>query len=291
LWQGEPYLLLAHHLLCHAAPFATVYNQALREYRAFNRIRTDGRPMPDLVVSDDTCEAPFWLDDLKGESRSRCRVKRRGDRWNLVIDGDELALESCADGWSAAADLQRFLLAHHSRLSPRALTLTLFMRLLIVDQFVHGVGGARYDQVTDQVIQRFIGIDPPGFSVTTTTLYFPTAVGRERPCLQCLAHEGHRLRHRAMGETKMAMVRQIEQLPRGSAERQQIFSEMHNRLGTAIQAHPAIRNWEQRLDEATRIGLQEGPLFDREFFYAMQPRDRLSAVIEQYQSRFCDARY
>jgi hypothetical protein len=271
--------------------FATEYNQALREYRAFNRIRTDGRPMPDLVVSDDVCEAPFWLDDLKAESRSRCRVKRRGNQWNLVIDGDALALESGAEGWSAAANLQRFLLAHNSRLSPRALTLTLFMRLLIVDQFVHGVGGARYDQVTDQVIQRFIGIDPPGFSVTTTTLYFPTAVGRERPCLPCLAHEGHRLRHRAMGETKMAMVRQIEQLPRGSSQRQQIFSEMHNRLSTAIQAHPAIRNWEQRLDEATRISIQEGPLFDREFFYAIQPRDRLSAVIEQYQSRFSDARY
>jgi hypothetical protein len=27
-------------------------------------------------------------------------------------------------------------------------------------------------------------------------------------------------------------------------------------------------------------------LFDREFFYAMQPRDRLNAVIEQYQARF-----
>jgi hypothetical protein len=291
LWQGEPYLVLAHHLLCRAAAFATEYNQALREYRAFNRIRTDGRPMPDLVVSDDVCEAPFWLDDLKAESRSRCRVKRRGNRWNLVIDGDALALESGAEGWSAAANLQRFLLAHNSRLSPRALTLTLFMRLLIVDQFVHGVGGARYDQVTDQVIQRFIGIDPPGFSVTTTTLYFPTAVGRERPCLPCLAHEGHRLRHRAMGETKMAMVRQIEQLPRGSSQRQQIFSEMHNRLATAIQAHPAIHNWEERLDEATRIGIQEGPLFDREFFYAIQPRDRLSAVIEQYQSLFSDARY
>ena len=290
LWHGEPYLVLAHHLLCRAPAFAAAYNRALHEYRAFAHIRTDGRPMPDLVVSDDTCEAPFWLDDLSAESRSRCRVKRRGDRWNLAIDGDEFALESGADGWTAAADLQRFLLTHNARLSPRALTLTLFMRLLVVDQFVHGVGGARYDQVTDQVIQRFIGIEPPGFSVTTTTLYFPTAVGRQRPCLPCLAHEGHRLRHRAMGETKMAMVRQIEQLPRGSAQRQQVFSEMHNRLTQAIGAHPAIRNWEQRLDEATRLDIADSPLFDREFFYAMQPRDRLSSVIEQYQSRFSDAR-
>jgi hypothetical protein len=286
LWQSEPYLVLAHDILSRAPEFAAIYNAALREYRAFNRIRTDGRPMPDLTVSHDTCEAPYWLDDLGAHSRARCRVVRRGDAWSLVVGGDEFALGAGGDGWAAAADLKQFLIRHNARLSPRALTLTLFMRLLIVDQFVHGVGGARYDQVTDQVIQRFIGIAPPSFSVTTTTLYFPTAVGRPRACLPCLAHEGHRLRHRAMGEAKLAMVRQIEQLPRGSADRQQLFSEMHNRLSAAVQAHPAVRSWERRRDEAARSETQDQPLFDREFFYAMQPRDRLNAVIEQYQARF-----
>jgi hypothetical protein len=286
LWQGEPYLALAHHLLGRAAEFAQIYNTALHDYRAFHRIRTNGRPMPDLVASDNDCEAPFWVDDLSAQSRSRCHVRREGDRWILPLGGDEFVLQGSADGWAAAAALREFLARHNARLSPRALTLTLFMRLLIVDQFIHGVGGARYDQVTDQVIERFIGLSPPSFSVSTATLYFPTAVGRSRPCLPCLAQEGHRLRHTVMGQTKMAMVRQIEQLPRGSPERQQVFTEMHTRLSAAVQAHPAIRSWEERLENATRSGVQDAPLFDRELFYALQPRERLMAIIEQYESRF-----
>lgn len=286
LWQGEPYLALAHHLLCRAGEFASIYNTALHDYRAFHKIRAQGRPMPDLVVSQDDCEAPFWVDDLAAESRARCRVQRQGGQWILSIRGDDFILECNADGWTAATALRQFLARHNARLSPRALTLTLFMRLLVVDQFVHGVGGARYDQVTDQVIERFLDLAAPSFSVSTATLYFPMAVGRARPCLPCLAHEGHALRHRVMGQTKMAMVRQIEQLPRGSTQRQQVFTEMHSRLSAAVAAHPAIRGWEERLEEAIRSGAEDAPLFDRELFYALQPRDRLEAVIDQYKSRF-----
>ena len=74
--------------------------------------------------------------------------------------------------------------------------------------------------------------------------------------------------------------------PRGSAQRQQVFTEMHSRLSAAVAAHPAIRGWEARLEEAIRTGVEDAPLFDRELFYALQPRDRLEAVIDQYKSRF-----
>ena len=59
------------------------------------------------------------------------------------------------------------------RLSPRALTLTTFIRLFIADNFVHGIGGGRYDQVSDQIIRDYFKVDPPAFSVTTATLFFP----------------------------------------------------------------------------------------------------------------------
>ena len=34
-------------------------------------------------------------------------------------------------------------------LRPRALTLTIWARLLIADLFVHGIGGAKYDRISD----------------------------------------------------------------------------------------------------------------------------------------------
>jgi hypothetical protein len=162
----------------------------------------------------------------------------------------------------------------------------MFLRLLVVDQFVHGIGGGRYEQVNDRVIQRFFGMEPPAFSVTTATLYFPEAVGRERACIPCVAHEGHRLRHAVMGSAKMEMVKEIESLPRRSIERQQIFSRMHSRLAEVVQVHPSIGKWQQRMADMTRKSSEEQGMFDRELFYAIQPRERLMGLMENYREAF-----
>ena len=61
--------------------------------------------------------------------------------WVLHAGGDRFAFDPAADGWDAADRLAAFLRRHDLRLAPRALTLTLFFRLLLVDQFVHGIGG------------------------------------------------------------------------------------------------------------------------------------------------------
>ncbi len=60
------------------------------------------------------------------------------------------------------------------RLRPRALTLTLFVRLCLADWFLHGIGGAKYDEVTDALIRDFFGMEPPAFQVVTGTLHLPT---------------------------------------------------------------------------------------------------------------------
>lgn len=286
IWSSQPYLVLVHHLLARAVGVAEIYNDALRSYRAVHRIGTPARPMPDLHILTNSCEVPFWLDELSAQTRSRPYVQHIGGAWKLSVGGDSFALDEKADGWSAASDLNQFLHRHNLRLSPRALTLTLFLRLLVADQFIHGIGGGRYDQVTDAVMARFIGLSPPAFAVTTATLYFPTAVGTSLPCLPCLAHEGHRLRHGVLGAQKMQLVRQIEQAPRRSPQRQQIFLRMHDRLTAAAQTDPAITDWQQRVADTNRRMADESPLFDREFFYALQPRERLSSLIALYESQF-----
>jgi hypothetical protein len=46
------------------------------------------------------------------------------------------------------------------RVRPRALTLTMFVRLLLSDLFIHGIGGALYDQMTDQIMDQLFGVRP-----------------------------------------------------------------------------------------------------------------------------------
>ena len=50
-------------------------------------------------------------------------------------------------------------------------------RLALCDLFMHGIGGARYDRVTDRLIETFFDLAPPGIMVPPATLYLPV----ERP--------------------------------------------------------------------------------------------------------------
>ena len=57
------------------------------------------------------------------------------------------------------------------RLRTRALTTTLFSRFLLGDLFIHGIGGAKYDELGDEIARRFFGIEPPGFLTVSMTLW------------------------------------------------------------------------------------------------------------------------
>jgi hypothetical protein len=53
----------------------------------------------------------------------------------------------------------------------------MYARLVLSDLFIHGIGGAKYDEVTDLIIRRFFGIEPPAYVTATATFRLPI----ERP--------------------------------------------------------------------------------------------------------------
>ena len=59
------------------------------------------------------------------------------------------------------------------KIRSRALMTTLWARLVLGDLFLHGIGGAKYDQVTDVIVERFFGLQPPGYMVLSATLHLP----------------------------------------------------------------------------------------------------------------------
>ena len=121
--------------------------------------------------------------------------------------------------------------------------------------------------------------------MTTATLYFPAAAGERRIDLRPLLQEGRRIRHGLLNSEKRAMAVQIHSLPRASRERQELFSLMHQKL--AVESNgPAVRQWEQKFREAEHEGLRQKALFDRELFFAIQPRERLSDMIRRYEAYF-----
>jgi hypothetical protein len=53
------------------------------------------------------------------------------------------------------------------------MTTTLYARLLLGDLFLHGIGGGTYDELSDALLRRFYGLEPPGFVVLSATLLLP----------------------------------------------------------------------------------------------------------------------
>ncbi len=169
-------------LLAHARQLHEAYNGALAEHRRTWRIRGRARPMPDLAVrTDDTAEGPWfevpwwiWSRDDPRRRRVFANVATAGTL--LLSDMETLRVElpitpdSSPSKWVDA--LQR-LEGHELRLRPRALLTTLVARMLVADIFVHGIGGAAYDRITDGIVHRLTGCDPPRYAVVSGTLRLP----------------------------------------------------------------------------------------------------------------------
>ncbi|NIP85546.1 MAG: hypothetical protein GTO03_08270, partial [Planctomycetales bacterium] len=163
------------HLLAHLPRLVEIYNASLADYRRANRIRSVAHPVPDLAMDQRWLEAPFWIWTAKDPVRRRLFVQPQGE--TLLLSNRSqvtVRLPLAADQPAAAAVGQLADVAGQGiKLRPRALVTTLFARLLLCDLFIHGIGGAKYDQLTDLLIARFFGVRPPHFLTLSGTLRLP----------------------------------------------------------------------------------------------------------------------
>lgn len=145
------------------------YNAAIANYRRRRRLRSRQHPAPDLARDGDWLEAPFWGRKRDSVRRERLFARSAGGRLHLRAGGEPWPdLPIAADGPAL-----RRLESDGFRIQTRALTTTLFSRLLLADVFIHGIGGAKYDEVTDEIIARLTASEPPEFLVVSGTLRLP----------------------------------------------------------------------------------------------------------------------
>jgi hypothetical protein len=285
---SRAWLAFAYHVMARAGEFAEVYNGSLACYRKQEGIDSTTRPMPNLRVSNLQIEAPFWLDETSLFRRHRMMIELRNGSLYLCrpFADDCLHLDPALDGFEAAEKLREFVLRHRLRITPRALTLTIFMRLFVTDLFVHGIGGGRYDQIADRIIQRHFNLEPPKFAVTTATMFLPQALNRERACIPCVLQKGHQLKHAVLGERKKQLVDAIATAPRKSRERAELFTQLQRELRVNRETNEQLQRWKQLLEAEKNQAIEDSVVFDREVFYAVQPRERLVEMIGRYRAAF-----
>lgn len=165
LSDTREFAAFALHIMQDPSGFRRRYNSSLEEYRRLHRLRSAANPFPNLEEADGFQETPFWA--RYEERRTKLFAQRDGERLRLQRPGaPPVDLPAGPAGVEA-------LLASGLRLRPKALTLTMFARMCLADLFLHGVGGGRYDRVTDAVITGVFGCAPPPYVVATATLALP----------------------------------------------------------------------------------------------------------------------
>ena len=175
LCETEPFLWFVAHLLSRLPELHQTYNEAVAGYRHEYRLRNRMQPVPDLERQDEWFEAPFWIWKRGDTQRGRLFARQIGSVCELRNQSEVIARIPVSEKGSlkgAVKQLSEFP-ARGLRLRTRALTTTLFTRLFLADLFVHGIGGARYDAMTDRICERFFGIRAPSFLTVSATLYLP----------------------------------------------------------------------------------------------------------------------
>ncbi len=277
----------------HNAPaWTAAYNRHLDAYRVEQGIKNPSRPMPNLAASPGregaTYELPFWI-YASGTPRERLTLQMTENGAKILHHGERLDLS--------------WVLGHSSLvIRPRALTLTLYARLFFADLFLHGIGGAIYDQITDRLLADLFGTVPPYACVSAAWL-LPLGPPGDSEDIPALTHRRHHLSHNPQlaidpfTALKTGVAERITERKQIIADlaasvlfsrrnreeklrRRQIFKRLHA-LNAQLHAHaPRIL---QRLDDqlaaATRAAAQNQTLLHREFFLGLHTTAALETLI------------
>lgn len=180
LCETESFAWFACRLLSDPQQTFAIYNDVVAEYRQVNRVRNCQHPVPDLSsrvgdVDGDWFESPFWIWRSGDSRRGRLFVRATSSELQLANGATVIASlpRPAAESSESTVAQVRALSSRGWKLRPRALTNTLFARVFLADAFLHGIGGAKYDEMTDRLIARFFGVIPPNYLMVTATHRLP----------------------------------------------------------------------------------------------------------------------
>jgi hypothetical protein len=171
--QGEAFAWFACHLVRDARRLREAYNRAVHDYRRRYGLRNRFHPVPDLAEEGEWTETPLWAWRTGQKRRARLFVRQAGDAVQLRAGSDPWPALPLGGDPSRLVGAWTDLAAAGYKVRTRALTTTLYSRLVLGDLFIHGIGGGKYDELTDALIADFFGCPVPAFLVLSATLLLP----------------------------------------------------------------------------------------------------------------------
>ena len=295
----------ARHLIKHAHELLAHYNTGLSEYRQINKIRSKSHPVPNLEHSMERCELPFWIWTEENPTRRRLFVSdpttESGLESKTVILSDNTEWQTTI---SLKGDEDTLFIAELRKVGvfirPRALATTMFLRLFLGDFFVHGIGGGKYDQLTDYIIEHFFQIPAPHFAIATMTAFLGIDLPKEsiedlgeiESTLRDFKHAPDRfafkvrklLPHLYLGEDIEGLITEKEawvQRDVEPADRREWHLELeriHGKLQVLLsEAHEQLSERRKLVEKAVK---QWELLHSRELSYCLFPKKNLRELLE-----------
>ncbi len=277
----------AGRVLIDIEHFQAIYNRVLLRYRKEHGIRSSAHPVPELTRNGQWCESPFWVWSDDDPQRRALFVKTEEGHFYL---SDLNRFEQSVDIGEFPQWWSDHVKRRHVCIAPRALTTTMFSRLLVSDLFIHGIGGAKYDQLTDQIINDFFGVRPPGYLTSTATFSLPTSTPRvtkqdisdQQQLLR--EYKFHPEKHAAQSSDTAALEEQkrlaIEELYSSDAKKlaNDKIEALNHRLSATLQQKVAAT--ESEIAQLKSQLRDSQVLHSREYSFALHP----ASIVEELKA-------
>jgi hypothetical protein len=292
-------------IMLDANNFAAVYNDAVTKQT--NLLRTRQRDIVRRlkgVKTGDLVELPFWLQLPDGERAPLFVAAEQADSIGFGTASTALGkLDSgCPSG--KADEFRTVLRQSGSTLRPKAVSLTLFIRLYLADWFVHGVGGSSYEPVTDDIIKNYYGMSALGFGVATCTktLALLNTMASFRGRVSGLGHELHSVKHNpekyldesalktevviALLQAKRERIAQSKNHSLPAAVRKSAWSSLSEiNQGLSGYVKDVIETVERKIVESERDEISRRVCECREYFFGLFSGDELRRLAESLSFR------
>jgi hypothetical protein len=273
LSESNAFMDFVTSIIVNAVSFAASYNDAITEQINGPRIsrRDTLRPLVLDKIAGLT-ELPFWLLLPNGERTSLYVRQKETDKIRIGTVSSTFGHLDSACPAGKAHQLRDALQQLGYRLRPKAVSLTLFVRLFLADWFVHGVGGTRYEFVTDYIIADYYGKKPLKFGTTTCTMTLPLSntVGSHKDNLAQLKHKLHSIKHNPERHIEYSVLR-----------REPVASLLREKKRRIAQATDCALPSNLRKSAWSSLSTVNGRLFE----YARDKADMLETKIVEFEKK------
>jgi hypothetical protein len=315
LVSSNEFAVFSLQLICQLPRLHEIYNRQLRSYRQEHKIRNHAQPLPELGRSGDWLEAPWWCYRADSTEREAVWVRVHSSGIELSNRSDWSWAAPLPTDQSAAIEQWETISAQGILLRPRALLTTMYARLILSDLFIHGTGGARYDQLTDRIISEFFGMSPPPVGQATATLHLPfsgLSTAQTQPVDQMLNQWQQKIRA-AKSNPEIAIGAFVSGEPGGLSsdgdadlepelngllrEKKRLLSEIPpkgekwewhhtiNRVNRRLKelTEPHLRRMEQHVQQLQQLQAQQSIFQSREFSFCLFPEETVLDAFTEFR--------